>query len=96
MSTQSVGEMTAPGPARRTTNSKATWSLVGGILSVTVCGLIVGVAAIIVGNQARKEIAASGGLQGGDGRAKWGIALGWISVVLSVIGAIIIAITYAS
>jgi hypothetical protein len=76
-------------------NSKATMSLVAGILSVTVCGLIVGIIAIIVGNQAQAEIAASGGTQGGEGRAKWGIILGWISVVLSVVVGIIVGITYA-
>lgn len=76
------------------TNSKATWSLVGGILSLTVCGFIVGIAAIIVGKQAQAEIAASGGLQDGESRAKVGIILGWISVVVGVLAAIIVAITF--
>ncbi|MCC5954041.1 MAG: DUF4190 domain-containing protein [Acidimicrobiia bacterium] len=95
MTDQHPGPPTAPGPGPTTTNAKATWSLVGGILSVTVCGVIIGVVAIIVGNQAKAEIAASGGLQTGEIRAKWGVILGWISVALSVLVAIIVGITYA-
>ena len=78
------------------TNSKATWSLIAGILSVTLCGLIAAILAIVLGKQAQAEIAASGGVQGGEVRAKWGIILGWISIAISVIVAIIVAITYAS
>lgn len=95
VSDQNVGPQPAPGPGSKQINSKATWSLVGGILSVTVCGIIVGIAAIIVGRQAQAEIAASGGLQGGEARARWGIVLGGISVAISVLVAIIVAITYA-
>jgi hypothetical protein len=76
-------------------NKKATSSLIGGILSLTLCGFIVGIAAIIVGKQAQAEIAASGGRQGGENRAKWGIIMGWISVALSVLVGIIAAITFA-
>lgn len=94
MSDQNVGTRPASG-SNKETNQKATWSLVGGILSVTVCGLIMGILAIIVGKQAQAEIAASGGLQGGENRAKWGIILGWISVVLSVLASIIVVITFA-
>ena len=86
----------AAGSSGTTTNSKATWSLVAGILSVTLCGVIVGIIAIIVGKQAQQEIADSGGLQVGENRAKWGIILGWISVALSVLVLIITAITFAS
>jgi Domain of unknown function (DUF4190) len=96
VSDQNVGPQAAPGSGEKETNNKATWSLIGGILSVTVCGVIVGIVAIIVGKQAQAEIAASGGLQGGENRAKWGIILGWISVALNVLVAIIVAITFAS
>jgi hypothetical protein len=77
-------------------NPKALWSLVGGILSITFCGFIVGIVAIIVGRQAQAEIAASGGLQGGEDLARWGIILGWISVVLGVLVGIMVIITFAS
>jgi hypothetical protein len=95
VSDQSAGPEAAPGSGKKI-NAKATWSLIGGILSITFCGVIVGIVAIIVGKQAQAEIAASGGLQGGEVRAKWGIILGWISVVLSVLVAIIVGITFAS
>ena len=65
MTDQSVGPQ---GSGSQDVNSKATWSLIGGILSVTFCGVIVGIVVII---------------------------LGWISVVLSVLVAIIVGITYA-
>jgi hypothetical protein len=90
-----VGAQPASGSGKKETNSKATWSLVGGVLGLTACGVIFGILAIIVGKQAQAEIAASGGLQTGENRAKWGIILGWISVVLTVIAAIIVGITYA-
>ncbi len=95
MSDQNLGTPAAPGSSTKVTNTKATWSLIGGILSVTVCGLIIGIAAIIVGKQAQAEIAASGGLQGGEVRAKWGIILGWISVVIGVLATIIAVVTFA-
>jgi hypothetical protein len=95
LSDQNVGSQPTPGSGKKEINNKATWSLVGGILSITVCGLIVGIVAILVGKQAEAEIAASGGLQGGENRAKWGIILGWISVAISVLVGIIIVITYA-
>jgi orotate phosphoribosyltransferase len=76
-------------PGGTGTNSKATWSLVLGVLSVTVCGFLVAIGAIILGKQAQLEIAESGGLQGGASRARWGIILGWISLVIYVIAAII-------
>lgn len=87
MSDQSVG---------RQASGKATWSLVLGILSVTICGLIAGIIAIVLGNQARREIAAAGGSPGGAGRATVGVVLGWISVVVYVIAGIITLITWVA
>ena len=46
------------------TNKKAIWSLVTGIVGLLCCGLL-GIAAIILGQQAKKEIATSG--EGGGG-----------------------------
>ena len=90
MSDQDLGSQTG----NQKTNGKATWSLVLGILSLTVCGIIAAILAIVLGKQAQQEIAASGGLQGGEGRAKWGIILGWISVAISVIAMIIVLIAF--
>ena len=96
MADQNVGPEAGPAPGRQETNSKATWSLIAGILSLTFCGLIAGIVAIIVGKQAQEEIAASGGRQDGESRAKVGIILGWISVAISVLAGIIVAITFVS
>lgn len=52
-----------------------------GILGIVSCQVL-GIAAIIVGHQATEEIAASGGRLGGDGLAKAGVILGWVSVAL--------------
>ena len=74
------------------TNQKALWSMILGILSLVCCGLLAGIPALILGNSAQKEIAASGGAQSGEGMAKAGIILGWISIALSILG-LIFAIT---
>jgi hypothetical protein len=72
-------------------NTKGVIALVLGILGFVfaICcsllGLIIGVVAIILGRVARKEIASTGGAQGGDGMAKAGFILGIVDVVISVI-----------
>ena len=95
MSDQNVGTQPASGSGKKETNSKAIWSLVGGVLGLTACGVIFGILGIIVGKQAQAEIASSGGLQGGENLAKWGIILGWISVVYTIVVSIVVVITYA-
>jgi len=77
------------------TNQKALWSMILGILSLVCCGLLAGIPALILGNSAQKEIAASGGMQTGEGMAKAGVILGWISVALSVLGLIFVITTGA-
>ncbi len=71
------------------TNQKATWSLITGIFAVPLgcCSCLgwVGIAAILLGGSAKKEIAASGGAQTGEGQAKAGVILGWIGAVLGTI-----------
>lgn len=76
--------MPAPAPQ----NKKAVWALVLGIVSLLCCGVIgifAAIPAIILGSQARKEIAASGGLQSGAGMAQAGLILGIIGVVLGLL-----------
>lgn len=68
------------------TAPEALWSLILGIGSIICCGLILGIPAIILGSSAKKKIAASGGALGGEGMAKAGVILGWISVGLSIVG----------
>jgi len=67
--------------AQSPSSGKAVAALVLGILGIVSCQPL-GIAAIIVGNQAAEEIAASGGRLGGDGMAKVGVILGWIAVAL--------------
>lgn len=85
-----------PGPggyAAPQTNQKALWSMILGILSLVCCGLLAGIPALILGNSAQKEIAASGGMQTGEGMAKAGVILGWISIALSILGLIFAIVT---
>ena len=72
-------------------NKKALWSMILGILGLVCCGFFTGVPALIIGNQAKQEIAASGGTQTGEGMAKAGVILGIIAIVFGIIGAIVYA-----
>jgi hypothetical protein len=64
-----------------------------GILSiVAACGLLTGVPALILGSLAKKEIAASGGSQSGEGMATAGVVLGWISVAITVLLLVLIGL----
>lgn len=76
-------------------NSKATAALVLGIVGLFVCPLICSAIALILGSQAKKEIAASGGMMSGESAATAGIILGWVGIVLSLIGIIIWAVIMA-
>jgi hypothetical protein len=78
------------GYAAPKTNQKAIWSLVLGILGL-VCCQVAGIPAVILGNMAKKEIAASGGAEGGAGMAQAGFILGIIGIVLFVLGLILLA-----
>lgn len=70
-------------------SSKATLSLIFGILGLVVC-MPFGIAAVIVGNQAKAEIAASGGYMSGEGSAKAGVILGWIAIGLTIAAVVVI------
>ncbi|HEX5090372.1 MAG TPA: DUF4190 domain-containing protein [Nocardioides sp.] len=78
-----------PYAAAPANHPRATLILVLGILSIPCCGLFTGIPAIILGNTARKEIAASGGTIGGQGLVNAGYICGIIGTVLSVVGIII-------
>lgn len=62
------------------TNSKAITALILSIVSLVVCPLI-GIAGIILGNQARAEIRQTG--EQGEGMAQAGVIMGWIAVALA-------------
>ena len=74
----------AGGYAQPQSNKKALWSMILGIVGVVLCcaGILFGVPALILGNMAKKEIAASGGAQTGAGMAKAGVILGIIAIVI--------------
>ncbi|MEJ7633430.1 DUF4190 domain-containing protein [Aeromicrobium sp.] len=72
-------------------NKKALWSMILGILGLLCCGFFTGIPALILGNQAKKEIAASGGSQTGGGMATAGVILGIVAIVFGVISLILFA-----
>jgi hypothetical protein len=78
-----------PYAAAPANHPRATLILVLGILSIPCCGLFTGIPAIILGNTARNEIAASGGTIGGQGLVNAGFICGIIGTVLSVVGIIV-------
>lgn len=83
-------------PGVRPTNGKATASLVTGVTSLVLswcCGFgLVGIAAVILGVKARREIQSSGGAQQGDGLALGGIITGAIAIVLGLLILVVIGI----
>jgi len=76
------------GYAQPQTNKKALWALILGILGLACCGLFAGIPALILGNIAKGEIAASAGAQSGEGMAKAGVILGIVAIALSVLSGI--------
>ena len=71
-------------------SGKATTSLVLGILSLVACGLLLGIPAMIVGRQAKREIRESGGRLGGDGLATAGFVTGLIGTIWSVLAFLLV------
>lgn len=64
-------------------DSLAVWSLVLGILGLVMgCVFFTGIPAVIVGNQARRAVAA--GEANNPGMAQAGVVLGWVSIGLGV------------
>lgn len=83
-------------PAGLPTANEAIWSLILGIGSFFLCGIFMGIPAIILGNNAKKKISQSGGQYGGEGMATAGIVLGWIQVGLTIVGVVILLIILAA
>lgn len=82
-------------PAGLPTANEAIWSLILGIGSFLLCGIFMGIPAIILGNNAKKKIATAGGQLGGQGLATAGIVLGWIQVGLTLLGIVLIVVLVA-
>ena len=75
----------APPPGN---NQKAVWSLVLGIIGLLCCGPLT-IAAIVLGNLAKAETAASG--QAGGGMAQAGFVLGILGLVLWLMYVVLVA-----
>jgi hypothetical protein len=70
-------------------NKKAQWALILGIVSLFCCGAVTGIIAIVLSQQAKQEIRASGGMQTGEGQAQAGFVLGIIGIALTVLGIVV-------
>jgi hypothetical protein len=86
--------------AATVTNQKAVVSLVLGILGL-VCCPILGPVALFISNQAKAEINASGGQQGGHGLAQGGLILGilgciWLVLIALYFIVVVLAIGHAA
>lgn len=68
------------------TSTMALVSLIAGIVGLTLLPILGSIVAVVTGYMARKEIRASAGAITGDGMALAGLIMGWIGVVLSVVG----------
>ena len=79
-------------PAAPPGSSKATTSLVTGIIGILCCGLL-GIVAIVTGKQATAEAAVVGYPQ--PGNAKAGIILGWIAIGLMIVGLLVWILLFA-
>jgi hypothetical protein len=81
-------------PGAPQSSGKSTAALVLGIAGLVLCPLFCSVPALVLGYQARREIARSGGKLTGRGVATAGVVLGWIGVVFwtAIIGLIILGL----
>ena len=74
------------------TSSMAIVALALGVISFLGLFFIAGVGAIATGHIARREIRSSGGQVTGEGLATAGLVLGYINVILSVLGMIAVCL----
>ena len=74
-------------PAR--TSKLAVSSLVLGIIGLFCLPLLGGIPAVILGHKARGRIRQSGGTEGGAGLALAGLIMGYLSIVVAVVGLLV-------
>ncbi|MBI9045622.1 MAG: DUF4190 domain-containing protein [Anaerolineaceae bacterium] len=67
-------------------NGLATFSMIAGIMGWTICPGLAAIAAIITGHIAKGQIRASYGRESGTGMANAGLILGYLQIVLSLVG----------
>ena len=73
------------------TSGKATASLVMGIASLVMCGLLLGIPAMIVAWQAKRDIKQANGALGGGGMATAGFVTGLLGTLWSILLAMLVA-----
>lgn len=81
-----IGHHLEPAPS---TDAKAVWSLVLGLVGLFCCNVATGVPAIVLGMAARRSIAKSRGARTGEQLATAGIWLGIATLVLFVLFAVV-------
>lgn len=69
-------------------STAATVSLVFGIIGWFLLPIIAPIIAVVAGHMARREIAASGGRLGGQGRANAGLVMGYIQLAFTILACI--------
>lgn len=85
-------------PATGKSNGKSIAAMVLGIVAfvpgfiITPFNVILSILAVVFGMIGKKEIAESGGVQGGRGMAVAGIVLGWVGIAFAIIAVIFIII----
>jgi hypothetical protein len=73
-------------PAAQPNSTMAIISLIAGILGLTVFPIVGSIVAVVTGHMAKGEIARSNGTLGGSGLATAGLILGYVGLVLLVLG----------
>ena len=71
-------------------NDLAVWSLVLGLLGVLGCLFFTGIPAVVVGNNARRAVAA--GEADNEGMATAGVVLGWVATGLGALMLVVFAL----
>ena len=79
----------------RKTNTMAIVSLVAGLVGWFMLPVVASIIAVITGHMARAQIRASHGAEDGDGMAIAGLILGYVSLLLGVIGVILTILVFA-
>jgi hypothetical protein len=82
-------------PAPPPNSGKATTSLILGIASLVMCGLFLGIPAMIVSRQAKREIRESQGRLAGDGMATAGFITGLIGTLWSALAGLVVVLVFA-
>jgi len=76
------------------TNTLALVSLISGVLGWFAVPVLASIVAIVTGHMARKQIKLSAGREEGDGLAIGGLVLGYVSLVLGLIGIALVVLFF--